>query len=57
MKEHLGKANKLNLDDLAYRLGPTLRFDPQAEKFIGSDDADKLLSRPYRAPFVVPEEV
>jgi hypothetical protein len=57
MKEHLGKANKLKLDDIAYRLGRTLRFDPQAEKFIGDDEADKLLTRPYRDRFVVPEQV
>jgi predicted dehydrogenase len=57
MKEHLGKANKLNLDDTNYRLGRTLTFDPQAEKFIGDDEANKLLTRPYRAGFVVPDIV
>ena len=57
MKEHLGKANKLKLDDTAYRLGRLLRFDPQAEKFVGDDEADKLLTRPYRDRFVVPDQV
>ena len=57
MKEHLGKANKLSLDDKNYRLGRTLVFDPEAEKFVGDDEANKLLTRPYREGFAVPERV
>jgi predicted dehydrogenase len=57
MKEHLGKDNKLKLDDISYRLGRTLTFDSKAEKFVGDDEANKMLTRPYRAPFVVPEQV
>jgi hypothetical protein len=40
-------------------LGRTLQFDPQAEKFVGagSELANPLLSRRYRASFVVPEKV
>jgi predicted dehydrogenase len=57
MKEHLGKNKKLKLDDMSYRLGRSLAFDAQAEKFIGDDEANKLITRPYRAPFVVPEQV
>jgi hypothetical protein len=34
-----------------------LKFDPEAEKFVGSPKADMLLTRPYRKPFVVPENV
>jgi len=33
------------------------KFDPQKEKFIGAPEADKLLTREYRKPFVVPKEV
>jgi hypothetical protein len=40
-----------------YQLGPALTFDPEAEKFVGNAEADKLLTRPYREPFVVPERV
>jgi len=40
-----------------YRLGPKLRFDPEAEKFVDNPAADVMLSRPYREPFVVPERV
>jgi predicted dehydrogenase len=37
-----------------FRLGPQLQFDPKAEKFIDNAQADALLTRDYRAPFVVP---
>ncbi len=41
----------------AYRTGRTLRFDPKTERFLDDPEADKLLTRPYRAPYVVPEQV
>jgi hypothetical protein len=34
-----------------------LEFDPATEKFVGDAEADKLRTRAYRAPFVVPEKV
>jgi len=34
-----------------------LRFDPQRERFIGDAEADQLLSREYRKPYVVSENV
>lgn len=40
-----------------WTLGPTLAFDPVKEKFIGNAAADKLLTRDYRAPYIVPENV
>ena len=43
------------MDKLA--LGDFLKMDPKTEKFIGNAAADKLLTREYRAPFVVPEKV
>ena len=45
------------LKDPQWTLGPKLAFDPKAEKFIGNAAADKLLTRDYRAPYVVPENV
>lgn len=42
-------------DQLAW--GERLKFDPQAEKFIGNAEADKLLARDYRAGFAVPEKI
>ncbi|MDX1944817.1 MAG: Gfo/Idh/MocA family oxidoreductase [Pirellulaceae bacterium] len=42
-----------------YTVGPSLSFDPASEKFVGEQvsAANQLLTRPYRAPFVVPEVV
>ena len=57
MKQHLAGAAKLTLDSATYRLGRKLEFDAKAEKFTGDDEANKLLTRPYRQPFVVPEQV
>jgi predicted dehydrogenase len=34
--------------------GAVLALDPKAEKFINNADADAMLTREYRAPFVVP---
>ncbi len=51
------KAAGVNLDKTTYQMGRTLKIDPQTEKFIGDEEADKLLTREYRAPYVVPEQV
>jgi hypothetical protein len=34
-----------------------LDFDPVTERFRGDEEADRMLTRPYRAPFVVPQDV
>jgi len=47
----------LDISKSTYQLGPMLTFDPKAEKFVGNSKADALLTRPYRKPFVVPEQV
>ena len=53
---HLAANNvDINVDQLA--LGEFLKMDPKAEKFIGNAAADKMLTREYRAPYVVPEKV
>ncbi len=46
-----------HLANIAYRTGRTLRFDGAKEKFVSDAEADKLLTREYRAPFVIPEKV
>ena len=46
-----------HLGNISYRLGRQLTFNPKAEKFINDTDADKMLTRNYRAPYVVPERV
>jgi predicted dehydrogenase len=56
MQEHL-KDNKVALDGLDYRLGRKLTFDAATETFIGDSEANQLLTRNYRAPFVVPDRL
>jgi predicted dehydrogenase len=56
MQEHL-KDNGVKLADTKYRLGRVLEFDAATEKFVGDPEADKLLTRPPRPPFAVPEVV
>lgn len=46
-----------HLCNIAYRVGRTVVFDSERENFVGDAEADRLLSRVYRYPFVVPEEV
>jgi len=46
-----------HMANIAYRLGRTLKFDGKTEKFVGDAEADKLLTREYRAPYVIPEKV
>jgi predicted dehydrogenase len=57
MKQHLVHAAHLKLEDSKYRLGRQLTFDAQAEKFVDDEEANKLLTRCYRKPYVVPESV
>jgi predicted dehydrogenase len=57
MVEHLSSGNAIPLDGLKYRLGHKLAFDPKAETFVGSPEANRLLTRDYRAPFVVSRSV
>src|SRR4051794_13550645 len=57
MEQYLSKTNGLKLDGLEYRLGRKLAVDAKAESFVDAPEADKLLTRPYRKPFVVPESL
>ncbi|MFO0956577.1 MAG: Gfo/Idh/MocA family oxidoreductase [Isosphaeraceae bacterium] len=57
MEEHLTRDNGLKLAGQEYRLGKKLTLDPKAEKFVDCDEANALLTRNYRAPFVVPERL
>lgn len=56
MAEHLA-ANGVDIAKDKLQIGPVLTMDPKVEKFIGNAEADKLLTREYRAPYVVPERV
>ncbi len=37
------------------KLGRTLTWDAAAGKITGDDEANRLLARPYRAPWVHPD--
>ena len=43
--------------NIAYRVGRKLHIDEKTEGFVGDDEANKLVWRTYRAPYVVPEVV
>jgi predicted dehydrogenase len=50
----------VHLANASYRLGRSIRFDPDKQEVIGDDEAGRLLrddDRGYRAPFTVPEEI
>jgi len=48
----------VHLGNIAHRLGnQKLRFDPKTERFIGNNEANKLLKRKYRKKYEVPEDV
>ena len=53
---HLSSA-LAHLGNIAYRTGRTLNFDPAKEKFINDDEANALLTRPPRSPYVVPDKI
>jgi predicted dehydrogenase len=53
---HLSSAY-CHLGNIAYRLGRKLHVNPSTESFVGDSEADALLTRDYRAPFVVPAKV
>jgi predicted dehydrogenase len=56
--KHL-EANKVALDGTKIQFGAQLAIDPARETFVGAnaDKANPMLTREYRAPFVVPAKV
>jgi predicted dehydrogenase len=46
-----------HLANIAFRTGRKLTFDPATETFPGDAEANALLGRKYREPFVLPEQV
>jgi hypothetical protein len=45
------------MGNIAYRTGRKLIFNGNAEKFVNDDDANTYLTRQYRHPYVLPDEV
>ena len=53
---HLASA-LAHLGNISYRLGRQLTFDPIAERFTGDEDANNMLTRQYRSPYLLPEKI
>ena len=52
-----GTAALCHMANISYRLGRKLAFDPQLMRFIGDAEANRMITREYRRPYVVPEKV
>jgi predicted dehydrogenase len=46
-----------HLANISYRVGRALTFDGKTETIVGDAEANKLLTREYRKPYVIPEKV
>jgi hypothetical protein len=42
-----------SLANISYRLGRDLAFDGKNEKFVNDAEASKMLTRKYRAPYII----
>ncbi|MHB8969590.1 MAG: Gfo/Idh/MocA family protein [Pirellulaceae bacterium] len=50
-------ATVCHLAKISAKLGRSVHFDPQTERFVNDPEADKFLKREYRPPYVIPEQV
>jgi len=55
-KDHM-TANDVQPEQTQITVGKVLRVEAQAERFVEDPEADKLLTKEYRKPFVVPDKV
>lgn len=46
-----------HLANISYRLGRELKFDGKTERFVNDKQADALLTRQYRKPYIVPGKI
>ncbi|MFC1557747.1 Gfo/Idh/MocA family oxidoreductase [candidate division KSB1 bacterium] len=56
LEGHMSTAMML-MGNISYRTGRKLTFNGQSEQFVNDDDANTYLSRSYRHPYVMPDEV
>jgi hypothetical protein len=45
-----------HLGNISYRVGRSVKFDGATERFDGDEEANNLLSRTYRVPYVLPDK-
>ena len=48
-------ASLCHLGNIAIQLMRKLEWDPEKETFVGDDEANRMLSRPMRPPWRLPE--
>jgi hypothetical protein len=53
----VASADLVHMANASYRLKRTLKFDEATRKYIGDEEANKMLTRNYRKPYIVPEKV
>lgn len=46
-----------DLANIPFRTQRKLTFDPEHERFVNDEEANRYLTRTYRAPYVVPDKV
>ena len=44
----------VHLGEIAYRTSGRVEFNPHTETFVDNDDANAMLSKEYRAPYLMP---
>jgi predicted dehydrogenase len=49
--------NLMHLANISYRVGRTLHWDSKTMTCVGDPEANQMLTRAYRVPFVVPKDV
>jgi predicted dehydrogenase len=50
-------ADLCHLANISYRVKRSLKFDDKTQKFVNDNEANALLTRQYRAPYIVPQKV
>jgi predicted dehydrogenase len=53
----VASADLCHLANTSYRLGRELKFDPNTRHYVDDAEANRMLTRDYRKPYVVPEKV
>ena len=51
---HISSASCI-LANISAKVGRSLKFDPKTHQVVGDAEANKLLARPYRAPWTHPD--
>ena len=54
MAKHLA-SHEVGVDQPTLQMGPLLKLAAESEDFVGNEAANRLLSREYRRPFVLPD--